>query len=109
MQNQDSKNLAIGVLSTTAVMLLAAFLIVQSRPVPVLADGMSIIQGDYSISVGGITQDSEDLLYIVDSSQKKLNVYRFDLQRKQVNLVQTLSLDEMRKAGGVQPPKPKKP
>lgn len=104
MQTHDSKNIAIGVLSTTAVILLTAVLVVQSRPGPAFADGMTILHGDYSVAVGGLTQDSEDLLYVVDGTQRRLNVYRYDQQRKQVNLAQSLSLDDMRKATTGQAP-----
>ena len=95
----QSKNFAIGVLSTTAVILLAALLIIQTRPQTALADGMTILSGDYSMSVGALTRNDEDLLYIIDSPQELLNTYRFDNRAKQIQLVQTISLKEMRGVG----------
>ena len=96
----DSKNFTIGVLSTTAAILLAALLIIQTRPQSALADGMTILSGDYSMSVGAVTRNDEDLLYIIDSPQELLNTYRFDNRAKQIQLVQTISLKEMRGVGG---------
>ena len=95
----DSKNFTIGVLSTTAAILLAALLIIQTRPQTARADGMTILSGDYSISVGAVTRNDEDLLYIIDSPQELLNTYRFDSRAKQILLVQTISLKEMRGVG----------
>ena len=103
----ESKNFAIGVLSTTAAILLAALLIIQTRPQTARADGMTILSGDYSLSVGAITRDDEDLLYIIDSPQELLNTYRFDNRAKQIDLVQTISLKEMRAVGGNAPAKKK--
>jgi hypothetical protein len=99
-----SKNFAIGVLSTTAAILIVTLVIVNTRPQAVLADGMAIISGDYSISVGALTRNDEDLLYVVDNPQEMLNTYRFDNRAQEIQLVQSISLKEMR-AAGTAPPK----
>ena len=46
------------------------------------------------------SQLDEDLLYVIDSPQELLNTYRFDNRAKQIELVQTISLKEMRAVGG---------
>ncbi len=110
----DSRNFTIGILSTTAIILLAAVLVFQAPQPTVLADGMAIIKDDYVLSVGAATRNDEDLVYIIDSVTERLGVYRFNTSRKQIELVQGISMAEMRSsadpsAKNPTPPKPKRP
>lgn len=96
----DSRDLAIGMLTTTAVVLLVGLLVIHAQPNPARASGLTIMHGDYSLAVGTLTERDEELVYIIDAPQQKLNVYRFDNGRKQIDLVQTVSLEEMRNQAG---------
>lgn len=94
----DSRDWTIGVLSTTAVMLLVGLLIINSRPPIARADGMTTTGGDYTITVGALTQQDEDLVYVTANSMQKLNVYRFDTTRHRIELLEQLDLTKMREA-----------
>lgn len=109
----DSRNFAIGVLSTTAVMLLVGLVVVHSRPAPVQARGMTLVAGEYVLTVGSLDQVDEDLLYVVDNGESKLVTYRFDGIGNRIEVVSGVDLDEIRKmaapAGGSQPGRPRRP
>lgn len=94
----DSKNFAIGVLSTTAVILLVGVLVIGSRPAPVLGQ-MTVTKGDYIITVGNSPQLDEEYVYVIDAPEQKLAVYRFNTPREQIDLLQGVDLKEMREAG----------
>ena len=76
-QDMDSKNFAIGVLSTTATILLVGVILVHSRSNEAQADGMTASGGGYIVTVGNLTQHDEELVYVVDTSTDKMAVYRF--------------------------------
>jgi len=97
----DSRNFTIGVLATTAVVLLVGILAFQTPQQPAYADGMTILKDDYSLAVGAATKNDEDLVYLIDGPGEKLAVYRFDGLRKEILLVQGIPLKEMR--GGTAP------
>jgi hypothetical protein len=79
----DAKNFTIGILSTTAVILLVGLFVIHSRPEPSYASGMNAQGGDYLLTTGQL-QDSEELLYVVDAQNRRMVVYRFDINRKQI-------------------------
>lgn len=79
----DSKNFAIGVLSTTAVILFVGLIIVHSQPAPAIASGMSDRGGDY-ILVSGSFYDREELLYVLDTSTDRMIIYRYDVNNGQI-------------------------
>ncbi|MGB2988064.1 MAG: hypothetical protein WBE26_19520 [Phycisphaerae bacterium] len=93
----DSRNFAIGILSTTAAILLVGLLIINTRPEPVWADGMTVTGGDYVLTVGGVSTADEEYLYVIDAPAGKLISYRFDTGRKQVEIVQGIDLSELRR------------
>ena len=99
----DSKNFAIGVLSTTAVMLLVGLIVIQSRPAPALADGMTLVAGDYILTVGSLNQVDEDFLYVIDNSESKMIAYRFNGFRDKIEIVQGIDLEEVRRAAETKP------
>jgi hypothetical protein len=94
----DNRNFVIGILSTTAVMLLVGLIVVNTRPVPARADSMTVVSGDYVLTVGGLTQIDEDMLYVIDNPEAKMIVYRFDTRRGKIAIVQGIDLAEIRKA-----------
>jgi hypothetical protein len=95
----NAKDFAIGILSTTAVILLVGVVIMNTRPEPVRADGMTTSTGgDYVLTVGGVSIVDEECLYVLDAPAQKLIAYRFDAGRQQIEIVQGIDLSELRKA-----------
>ena len=94
----ESRNLAVGVLSTTAVILLVGLAIIHTRPTPAQADGMTVARGDYLMTVGSGTQVDEELIFLIDVPEQKMIIYRFDAGRHQIDIVQGVNLAEMREA-----------
>ena len=92
----DSKNFAVGVLSTTAVILLVGLVIIHTRSEPVRADGMVVSGGDYLLTVGALDERDEEFVYLIDTPAEKMIIYRFDAVRKQIEVVQGIDLEEMR-------------
>jgi hypothetical protein len=79
----QSKDFAIGVLSTTAVILFVGLILISSRPEPAYASGMGDRGGDY-IMLSGELRDAEEGLYIIDTQTDLMIAYRFDLTRNRV-------------------------
>lgn len=94
----DAKNFTIGVLSTTAAILLVGLLVIHSRPEPARADGMTTSAGAYVLSVGGVSIADEEYLYVLDAPAQKLIAYRFDAGRQQIEVAQGIDLAELRRA-----------
>ena len=88
----DNKTYAIGVLSITAVILLVAVLIISSSTPAARAGEISSVAGDFTISVGHATNDSE-LLYIVDNTTERMCVYGVNRKTGKVGLLQQLPVD----------------
>ena len=108
----DSRDFAIGILSTSAVILLVGLLIISSRPETALADGMTTSGGDYVLVVGGVSAADEEHLYLLDSPMERLITYRFDGGRQQIEIVQGVELGELRRTSakpGQAPTSRKKP
>jgi hypothetical protein len=78
----DTKSFAIGTLSVTAVILLAALVILGQLPdpQPALGSGVAMAGGDYMILTGYYERNAE-LVYIIDTATKRLNVYGYDKTR----------------------------
>ena len=103
----DSKNFVIGILSTTAVILLAALVIIHTRPDPAFASGMTTTSGDYVLTVGTVSIGNEELLYVLDAPAEKLIAYRFDGGRHEIQPIDALDLKPIRdsaKPPAQQPP-----
>ncbi len=90
----DSKNFAIGVLSTTAVILFVGLLVINTRPEPAYASNMNARGGDYLLTTGQLS-DTEELLYLIDASNQVLVVYRFDLNQQKVKITQRKDLSKL--------------
>ena len=98
----DQKNFAIGVLSTTAAILLVGVVLITGRPQSAVAAGMTSTGGDYIISVGTSPQTDEEYVYVIDVPSQKMLVYRFDANRGLVDVVQSIDLAQFRQ--GTPPP-----
>lgn len=92
----DTKNFAIGILSTTAVMLLVGVLIIASRPGPVFASGMTARGGDFTLTVGSDASGDEEFVYVIDAPTQRMLVYRFNSNRHEIEIVQGIELAELR-------------
>ena len=102
-----SKDFAIGVLSTTATILLVGLFVIHTRPEPAYAAGMTTTNGDYVLTVGTATINNEELLYIIDAPQEILVSYRFNSGKRTVEIVDRIKLSQMRSASGNPPPQQK--
>ncbi len=94
----DSKNFAIGILSTTAAILLVGVLIIHSRPAPVLASGLTATAGDYVVTVGSFTLGDEEFIYVIVAPEQKMIMYRFDVARGSIEVSDAKDLATVREA-----------
>ena len=92
----DTRNFAIGTLSVTAVVLLTALIVISQLPAPrpAMAFGEVASGGDYFMFSGQI-QDSNELVYVIDTAVKQLNVYGVDPARRGLLLIQRLDLERL--------------
>ena len=91
----DNKEFAIGILSTTAVILAVALVVIGTRPEPVRADGMTTGSGPYVLTTGGVSLADEEYLYVLHTPSQKIIAYRFDATRRQIGMVSGLDLAEV--------------
>jgi len=106
----NSKNFAIGVLSTTATILLVGLLLLPPRSNDALANGMTTSGGGYVVTVGNLTWNDEQVVYVVDASTDKMVVYRFNGGRHEIELLQGIDFAELKRAAAPadsQQPKPR--
>ncbi len=103
----DSKDLAIGILSTTAAILLVGLLILNTRPEPAWADGMTTTGGGYVVTVGSATPD-EEYVYVLNSPAERLIAYRFNSSNQQIEVAQGIDLSELRAGAAGQPTSPQR-
>ena len=105
----DQRNFVIGILSTTAAIMLVGLVLVTTRPTSVSAAGMTATGGDYIMSVGTTPQTDEEYLFVVDVPAQKMVVYRFDANKGVVDLVQGIDLSVFRQPPPGQPPGRRQP
>lgn len=92
---RDNRNLAIGVMVITAVVLLVG--IVLSGPVGpdrALAIGQLDRGGDYIMLTGQFSPNSE-LLYITDAAAQRLNVYGYNPSNRQFVIWDSIDLTQL--------------
>ncbi len=90
----DSKNFAIGVLSTTAMILLVGVLIIHSQSSSAHASGMTTDGGKYVMTVGSI-EPADELVFIINSTAQKMNIYRFVVGQSRIKRVGSVNLKKM--------------
>lgn len=93
----DTKNLTIGVLSTTALILLVGLLVIHTRPAPAFASGMTTTSGDFVMTVGSDASGDQELVYLLDVPVGRLIAYRFNSGRQSIEILQGIDLNAMRK------------
>ncbi len=88
-------NLTIGILSTTAVVLLmavaAAFFCGERET---LAFGQIDRGGDYIVVTGQFTLNSE-VVYVTDAAARRLNMYSYDRTRQELRLWDSMDLPKV--------------
>ncbi|HEY3244311.1 MAG TPA: hypothetical protein VGM03_13275 [Phycisphaerae bacterium] len=95
----SSKDFAIGVLSTTAVILLVGLILVHQMPAPAQASGMAGWSREYTYYAAvGRLQPNEEQLYVIDASAQLMNVYTYDINARAISLLQSVPLDKMRES-----------
>ena len=100
----NTKDFAIGILSVTAVILLAAMLVILNvAPKQAMAFGQDQRGGDFLISTAQLDETAE-LLIVVEAAQQKMNVYGFNVPANQIELVQQIDLSPLQRMAG--PPRP---
>jgi hypothetical protein len=90
----DGRTFAIGVLSVTACMLFVGFLLVTTLSTPASAVGTSDRSGDY-IMVTQQLSTSQEGIVLLDSAAKRMIVYGYDYNRKQLLPLSGFSLDQL--------------
>ena len=81
----NSKDLTIGVLSTTAVILFVGLILLNAQPATVHASGMLDRGGDY-IMLSGELWEQEELLYVIDAGTSRMIAYRYNQTTKQIEV-----------------------
>ncbi len=93
----SAKDFAIGVLSVTAVILLATLVTISAFvPRQVYALPQAGASGNFLATASRLDETAE-LLMIVNTQQRLLNAYGFDVDAGQIALVQQLDLDRLTK------------
>ncbi|MCG8404610.1 MAG: hypothetical protein MI923_05370 [Phycisphaerales bacterium] len=90
-----TKNLTIGVLTITAVILLVGVILTTSSPRnQAWAFGQIDRGGDYIMMTGQFTENQE-LVYITDAAAKRMNVYSYVPTRRDLILWETVDLTRL--------------
>lgn len=90
----DGKLFAIGVLSVTACVLFVGFLLVSMMPSPAYAGGQNDRGGDYLMLTQQI-DDSVEGIVVIDAASKRLVMYAFDYNRKNIKPLARFRLDRL--------------
>ena len=93
----DSKNIIIGALSVTALVLLCTVLLLQSSyrlPGPSMAWADTVDRGgDYVLATGSFSKTNE-ALYVLDGAAERLNVYHYDKKRNRIITFDSANLQD---------------
>ncbi len=103
----NTKNFAIGILTTTSAILLVGVLLMGRMADVAQAGSMTVSGGDYTLTVGRLNSRDE-VLYIIDAPTQRLGMFRFDSGARKIVLVAGEELGRVRNnvAGGTAAPAP---
>ncbi len=90
-QRITTSHLAVGVLSITAVILLSALLILQAAPNQAMAIGQNGSGGDLVVTTSQL-DDTAELIYVLDANLQRLNIYGYNVEVAQIELIQQIDL-----------------
>ena len=91
----DSKNFAIGALSTIATILFVGLLVIHTRPDVAVASGMAARVGSYQLVVGADASGDEELLYVFNNALGRMITYRFNPNNNQIEIIQGIDLSQL--------------
>ncbi len=94
----NQKDLAIGLLSITAVILFVGLILISLQPKPAFASGMGDRGGDYIMIVGEL-RDQEEALYVMNTAMNRVIQYRYDFRKGQIYVQSGTDLNQL-----MQPP-----
>ena len=98
----DRSSLAIGVLSVTAAGLLVGWLLLAFAPQSAQAIGQSDRGGDYVMLTQQISTSQEGVV-VVDAASKRMLMYAFDFNNKNLVLLDGFDLGRLRGAAAEEP------
>lgn len=91
--NSNAKNIAIGFLSVTAVILFVGIMLVSATPKPAQAGNVSSYGGAFTVTIGRVTRDAE-LLYLVDNTTERLLVYGLNRRSGKIAILDKAELSQ---------------
>ena len=94
-----TKDFAIGVLSVTAVILFTGLVLLHTMlPQQAMAIGQNASSGDYLVTTSQL-DDTAELVCVVDAALQRMNVYGFNPQAGQIELIQQIDLQPLQRLG----------
>ena len=87
----DNRNLTIGVLSITAVILFVAVVITTSMPQPAMAFGQLDRGGDYIMVTSQFTENSE-VVFVTDAAARRMIMYSYEPTTRTLTLWDAIDL-----------------
>ncbi len=91
----DSRNFAIGALSTIATILFVGLLVIHTRPEVAVASGMTARAGSYQLVVGADSSGDQELLYVFNNALGRMIAYRFNPNDNRIEIVQGIDLSQL--------------
>lgn len=90
----STQNLTIGILSTTATVLLVGLLVIGTRPQPADAFAMNASGGNYTLVTGQVQAD-EELLFVINAVEQRMIAYRFDTNKREIEVVEGIDFTQL--------------
>lgn len=87
----DNKNLTIGILSVSAVVLLAALIVTTAMPQPVMALGQLDRGGDYILMTSQFTENSE-VVFVTDAAARRMIMYSYEPTTRDIRFWDAIDL-----------------
>lgn len=104
----SGKDFAIGLLSTTATILLVGVLMLNSQVEQVSAGPMTETAGEYVLTVATKTQNDEEVLFLVNVPKDKLIAYRFDVAKSSIETLSGIDHAQSKAQGNQQGNQPRR-
>jgi hypothetical protein len=102
----NSKDLAIGILSVTATILLVGLILINVwGPGPAYGYAQNASGGDYVVTTSQYDAVTE-LLYVLDANVEQMNVYGFNVPMGRIELLRSLDVRRRQPPGPERRPAP---
>lgn len=92
----DRDTFVAGVLTITAAVLLAAFLINLNRPTPAYAIGQNAAGGDYVLLTNQVNQ-TQEAITVIDSPAQRMVIYGYDFSRRLLTPLAVMDLQTLQR------------